>query len=345
MGFFDKFLGGGGSSGSTGKLPKETPFFREYEHVQDMLAGAMSSIAKVRHFTSKRLHVIKKVNPQTPEAKRKLQRELEVSFQMQHENVIRFIAWEKRGNETWILMEYVDGPSLRGFLRDQLVLRQAKPPLLSGRDFITVYCQCARALQYVHGKGYLHLDVKPENFLVTGLKSVGETKVDRSKDTQVFKREVLEQAGGISVKLIDFGISMRIDEPKVGVGGSILYVAPEVVGGVQTQSQVGPASDLWSLGATMYEVATGRPPYLPAWFEGKPQHWQTLWNEYEKQDASVKKAYDGDMLKKRISTPVDVSKAPYSDAIRGVLKKCLELPMTRRFTSSAALVSELEKFL
>jgi len=341
MGFFDRFTGASKSA----NLPKETSFYREYEHVADLLPGAMSTISKVRHVQSKRLHCIKKIRPTTDQGRKALLREIEISFQMQHENIVRYIAWEKRGDETWVLMEWIEGTSLRNFLRDQILTKGAKPPFLTGRDFMTVYVQAARALQYVHGKGFLHLDVKPENFLVSGLKSVAESTTSRSKDTQVFKREVLEQAGGISLKLIDFGISMKMDEPKQNVGGSFLYVAPEVVGGAASQAQVGPSADLWSLGATMYELACGRPPYLPAWFDGRPQHWQALWGEYERQDASLKKAFDQEMLKKRLSLPADMTRLKYSDAIVGIVKKCLELPFSRRYTSAAALVSELEKFL
>ena len=343
MGFFDK-LTGANKGPSTGKYPKETPFALDYEHLKDLLPGAMSTISQVRHKQSKRLFCIKKIRPATEAAKKKLERELEVSFQMQHENIGRTIAWQKNGAETWILMEWIEGPSLRSFTRDWYMGKAAKPPLLSGRDFMTVFVHAARALQYVHGKGYLHLDVKPENFLAVGLRSIAEASTSRSKDTQVFKKEVLQQAGAIYVKLIDFGVSVRLDEPKTGLGGSPLYVSPEVVG-AQTQLQVGPAADIWSLGATMYEVSCGRPPFLPGWFEQKSVHWQALWGEYDRQDPTVKKAYDQDMLKKRLSTPVDMERVPYSDAIKAIVKKCLEIPPARRYTSSAQLVTELEKFL
>lgn len=340
MGFFDKFTG----SGNTGKIPKETPFALDYEHVKDVMPGAMSTIAQVRHRQSKRLFCLKKVRPSTDQARRKLERELEVSFQMQHENIVRTLAWQKSGAESWILMEWVEGSTLRAFMRDWYMTKGAKPPLLSGRDFMTVFVHAARALQYVHGKGFLHLDVKPENFIANGLRSIAETTTSRSQDTQIFKKEVLQQAGAILVKLLDFGVAMRIDEPKVGLGGSPLYVAPEVTN-PQTQAQVGPAADLWSLGATMYELACGRPPYLPAWFEGKSAHWQSLWGEYDNQDPTVKRAYDQELLKKRTGGAVDMTKVPYSDAIKAIMKKCVEIPPTRRYTSSAQLVSELEKFL
>ncbi|MEK7467583.1 MAG: serine/threonine-protein kinase [Planctomycetota bacterium] len=342
MGFFDKLTGG--KTGSTAKYPKETPFAMDYEHVKDLLPGAMSTVSQVRHRQSKRLFCIKKVRPGTDAQKKKLERELEISFQMQHENIARTIAWQKSGAETWILMEWIEGPSLRAFMRDWYMTKGAKPPLLSGRDFMTVFLHAARALQYVHGKGFLHLDVKPENFLASGLRSIAETNVSRSKDTQIFKKEVLQQAGAILAKLIDFGVAMRIDEPKVGLGGSPLYVAPEVVG-AQTQAQVGPAADLWSLGATMYEVACGRPPFLPGWFELRKEHWQASWGEYDRQDPTVKKAYDQEMLKKRLGTLVDMTRVPYSDAIKAIVKKCVEIPPTRRYTSAAQLVSELEQFV
>jgi serine/threonine protein kinase len=342
MGFFDKLTGGKG--GGTAKYPKETPFAYDYEHIKDLMPGAMSTVSQVRHKQSKRIFCIKKVRPVNDAAKKKLERELEVSFQMQHENIGRTIAWQKNGAETWILMEWIEGPSLRSFMRDWYMTKGAKAPLLSGRDFMTVFLHTARALQYVHGKGFIHLDVKPENILAAGLRPVAETSAARSKDTQIFKKEVLQQAGAISAKLIDFGVAIRLDEPKTGLGGSPLYVAPEVVGS-QTQSQVGPASDLWSLGATMYELACGRPPFLPGWFEQKTAHWQSQWGEYDRQDPTVKRAYDQEMLSKRLGTVVDMSRVPYSDAIKAIVKKCVEIPPARRYTSAAQLVSEIETFI
>ncbi|NUN48962.1 MAG: protein kinase [Candidatus Brocadiae bacterium] len=344
MGFFDRITDGFKKSPPSA-LPKETPFIQEYEHVKDLLPGAMSTISQVRHRVSKRLFCVKKVKPQNEAQRKSLERELEVSFLMQHENIGKTLAWQRMQGETWVLMEWIEGSSLRMFMRDQFVTRGAKAPLLTGRDFMTVYLKAARALQFVHGKNWLHLDVKPENFLVNGLRPVAETKTDRAKDTQIFRKEVLEQAGGITVKLIDFGISVRIDEPKVGLGGSPLYVSPEVVGGAQTQSQVGPAADIWSLGATMYELASGRPPYLPQWFDNRKEHWQAIWGEYERQDPGIKRTYDQDMVKKRLSTPADMARVVYSDAIKMIIRKSLELPFNRRYTSAAALVSELEKFV
>ena len=81
------------------------------------------------------------------------------------------------------------------------------------------------------------------------------------------------------------------------------------------------------------------------WFEGKTAHWQKLWGEYERQDPTVRRAYDQELLKKRTESPVDMARVPYSEQIKAILKKCLEIPPSRRWTSTAALVTEIEKFL
>src|SRR5690606_17219080 len=130
------------------------------------------------------------------------------------------------GDAYWLVMELVEGPTL-----SQLV-RERGP--LPGPEAARLLAQVAEALTTAHRAGIVHRDVKPPNILAT---PHGHAK------------------------LTDFGIAKGADDTShtmTGlVTGSPAYLAPEVA----TGSPATPASDVWSLGATLYHLLAGRPPY------------------------------------------------------------------------------------
>ncbi|HZM70302.1 MAG TPA: sigma 54-interacting transcriptional regulator [Candidatus Cryosericum sp.] len=120
----------------------------------------------------------------------------------------------------FLTMEYVEG-------RD-LATRRGRAALAG---FDALAAQCLRALDYIHARGYLHNDIKPQNILL---------------------------AEPLQVKLLDFGLAQqRTSQPFGAVSGTLHYVAPERLAGGSGD----PRSDLYSLGAVLYEVLTGRPPF------------------------------------------------------------------------------------
>ncbi len=130
------------------------------------------------------------------------------------------------GDERWLVMEYIDGVTLATLVRrDGALTPDQASPLVR---------QAADALAAAHSAGIVHRDVKPSNILVT-------------EDGQV--------------KLSDFGIARAEADATLTqtglVTGSPAYLAPEVASGdVATD-----ASDVWSLGATLFHALSGRPPY------------------------------------------------------------------------------------
>ena len=145
---------------------------------------------------------------------------------LQHPNILPiFDAGEENGHY-YVVMEHVQGArTLAAYCRPDNLLRVD--------DVVKIIYQCARALQYAHKRGVIHRDIKPSNIMLT-----------RDND----------------VRIIDFGIAILrdADVSKIeGIAGSPSYMSPEQV----ESAEITTASDVYSLGAVMYELLTGFRPF------------------------------------------------------------------------------------
>ena len=145
---------------------------------------------------------------------------------LNHPNIIALYDAGMEADLCYIVMEYVDGDTLLPWCR-------RNGPRMPLDKVLDVGIKCARGLDYSHFKGVLHRDIKPSNIMIT-------------KD-------------GVP-KIMDFSIA-ELNEPREGVGstavGSPLYMSPEQV----MRQPVGPTSDLYALGAVLYQLLTGEPPF------------------------------------------------------------------------------------
>ncbi len=141
-----------------------------------------------------------------------------------HPGVVQVFDLGVDGDEPYLVMELIEGPTLRNLVID------GGP--LPARDVCALGIQLARALEAAHARGIVHRDVKPAN--------------------------VLRTPGGVW-KLADFGVAHMPDSEATVSGqflGTPAYAAPEAL----TQGVFSPASDVYGLGATLYEAATGARP-------------------------------------------------------------------------------------
>ena len=153
------------------------------------------------------------------------QREATLAARLNHPHVVAVFDFVSEGEEQWLVMEHVVGADLAELVTDGGGLRPEEAARL--------LAQVAEALTAAHEAGIVHRDVKPSNILVT--------------------------ADG-TAKLTDFGIARARDSTLTASGmvaGSPAYLAPEVAMG----SPATEASDVWSLGATLYQALSGRQPY------------------------------------------------------------------------------------
>ncbi len=156
---------------------------------------------------------------QSPEFEAEL-REARLQAQLDHDGIVRMVGTERAEGRFFLVLEYVDGVTLREHLsrRSPLPLEEADRILRS----------ILEALAYAHGKGVVHLDLKPENIFVL-------------PDGRV--------------KIGDFGLARMAEKTLVtmsSVKGTLHYMAPE-----QLDGHAGPAADLWAVGAIAYELYTG----------------------------------------------------------------------------------------
>lgn len=182
-----------------------------------------------------RLHrhvAIKVLDPELADdetARQRFCRESRAAASITHENVVAVHHVEKSGDGRlpFLVMQLITGESL-----EQRLARDKRPAL---REIVRIGMEAARGLAAAHAQGLIHRDVKPGNILL--------------------------EAAGDRVKLTDFGLARVAEDVRLTrtgfVTGTPLYMAPEQGGGGDPD----PRSDLFSLGAVLYEMCAGRPPF------------------------------------------------------------------------------------
>ncbi len=175
----------------------------------------------------------------TDRAVRTLVREARITGGLEHPNVIpvHALGVDREGAPV-LVMKRVEGVAWRTLIQDEA--HEGWRPLLAGhgdrmRAHVEILTQVSRALEFAHDRGVIHRDVKPQNVMIGRF---GE------------------------VYLLDWGVAMRLEERNAepqGIVGTPGYLAPEMARG--DPRLAGPHTDVYLLGATLYEVLTGKPPH------------------------------------------------------------------------------------
>jgi serine/threonine-protein kinase len=254
--------------------------------------GGMGIVYQARHRKLNRVVALKMILAAHGASAGDLARfraEAEAVAALQHPNIVQVYEAGESAGQPFLALEFVPGGSLAQHLRGA--------PVSSGRA-AEIVLTLARAVQHAHERGVVHRDIKPANVL-------------------------LGPDG--TLKVTDFGLAKRLDAslahtPTGAVLGTPSYMAPEQALG--NARAAGPPADVYSLGAILYELLTGRPP-----FQG-----ETVMQ-------TILQAQQHDPV-----PPAQLNPAVPRD-LETICLKCLEKEPARRYGSAAALADDLRRFV
>ncbi len=216
-----------------------------YEIVEKLGAGTFATVYRARDKELGREVAIKQIHDQYLEEEETLVRfwsEAQLLASLQHPNIVTVFDLERE--KGWLILE---------LMQTNLVERMQGRPM-DVRAIKTTVAHCLRALKYLHGRGLIHGDIKPSNMMIDSRRRV---------------------------KIGDFGLARRVsDEDGSLLKGTTRYMAPEVVS--DEFGEVGPASDVYSLGFAAYELLCGKQfedlfPGMSAFGRNKQVAWM-MWH-------------------------------------------------------------------
>ncbi len=204
-------------------------FSNRYEIQRELAQGGMAEVYLARDQLLTRPVALKALFPEfarEPSFVERFRREAQAAANLNHPNIVAIYDWGQESGTYFIVMEYVEGRSVRDLIRSEAPV--------DGNTTAEIAAEIASALAFAHRNGVVHRDVKPGNVLLT-------------------------QQG--TVKVTDFGIARAGTSDGLTQTGSVMgtatYFSPEQAQGLVVDGR----SDVYSLGVVMYEMVTGVPPF------------------------------------------------------------------------------------
>lgn len=281
-----------GTDGESFSVGERVRYFGDYELVEEIARGGMGVVFKARQLNLNRTVALKMILAGQFAGQEDVQRfytEAEAAANLDHPGIVPIFEIGECDGQHYFSMGYVEGQSLSQRLADDpLTPRQAA-------ELMKKVCD---AIAYAHERGVIHRDLKPANIL---LDASGQPKVT------------------------DFGLAKKTEAGSdlTGTGqilGTPAYMPPEQASG--DIERVGPLADVYSLGAVLYCLLTGCPPFQAA----SPM--DTLIQVLEKDPVAPRQ--------RNAAIPID---------LETICLKCLEKEQTRRYVSAAALAEDLGRYL
>jgi serine/threonine protein kinase len=267
--------------------------FGDYELLKEVGRGGMGVVYKARQKSLDRIVALKMILPGPLANADDLQRfrtEAEATARLQHPNIVAIHEVGEVDGQHFYSMDYIEGPSLT---------QRLTAGLLPGHEAARYVMLLAYAIHHAHQHGILHRDLKPSNILL-----------DRADQPHI----------------TDFGLAKRLGASDSGqtrtgaVMGTPSYMAPEQAAG--KNKDLGPACDVYALGAILYELVTGRPPFRS-----------------ETPLDTLKHVLEQDAAPPRLLNP------KIEHDLETICLKCLEKDPRRRYESADALAQDLKRYL
>lgn len=264
----------------------------DYELIQEIARGGMGVVYRARQISLNRIVAVKVVlhGPfSSPEFVMRFRTEAMAVAGLQHPNIVAIYEVGQAGDDHFFSMEYIEGANLADLTR-------AHP--LPGRRAATYLQTIAETVHYAHERGVLHRDLKPSNVLL----------------------DAFDQP-----RITDFGLAKLVGtDAELTTTGQVLgspnYIAPEQAAG--KLNETGLTADVYSLGAILYHLLTGRPPFQG---ETLPE----ILMQVQNMDPVAPRRLNP-------SVPLD---------LQTICLKCLQKDPGRRYGSAQALATDLGRFL
>jgi WD40 repeat protein/tRNA A-37 threonylcarbamoyl transferase component Bud32 len=274
--------------------------------------GGMGIVYQARHVKLNRVVALKMILSGGHAADlARFRGEAEAVARLQHPGIVQIFEIGEWNGQPFFSLEFVDGGSLAQKLAG------IPQPSLPAAHLVE---SLARAMAFAHQRGIVHRDLKPANILLQ--KDEGGRMKDESEAGP--DSSVILHPSSFRPKITDFGLAKRVEnENRLTASGAILgtpsYMAPEQAEG--KSKAIGPAADIYALGAILYEMLTGRPPFLGA---------SAL--------DTLQQIVTAEPVPPRRLQP----QAPYD--LETICLKCLQKDPQKRYADASALADDLRRF-
>jgi serine/threonine protein kinase len=281
----------GTSESSDGiKAPPASVSIPGYEVLGELGRGGMGVVYKARQVKADRLVALKLMlhaGHAGSKARERFSLEVQAVARLQHPNIVQLYEVGETDGLPYFTLEYVPGGALS---------KKIDQSLMTGREVAAMMAVMARAISYAHRNGVIHRDLKPGNVLI---------------------------ATDGAPKIADFGLARKLEEDTHlthtgAVVGTPSYMAPEQASG---ETGAGPSVDIYALGAILYELLTGRPPFT---------------------GPTVIDIFD--QLRNTEPLPPSAFQPRVPRDLETICLKCLQKDAARRYASADELADDLDRF-
>lgn len=301
-----------------GRPPRERiGYFGDYELISEIARGGMGVVYKAKQVNLDRIVALKMILSgqfASEEDVRRFYQEAEAAANLEHPGIVPIFEVGRHEGHHFFSMAFVEGPSLAHLV--------ANSPL-PAKTAAEVMKHVADAITYAHDRGVIHRDLKPANILMARKTERGDSS--GSQAVTLSTAEGTDATGVFQPKVTDFGLAKKSEggSELTGTGqilGTPSYMPPEQASG--HAQDIAPSADIYSLGAVLYCLLTGHPPFQAA------NVLDTLMQVLEKEPVS----------------PRDINPRIPKD-LETICLKCLQKDRRKRFGSALALAEDLGRFL
>jgi eukaryotic-like serine/threonine-protein kinase len=285
---------------------EEFPTIPGYDLLRELGRGGMGIVYLARHRELKRpvaLKMLLAAGQHDRETRDRFRREAEAVARLQHPGIVQVHDVGEHDGQPYIALEFIDGPNL--------ATRTAGTPL-APRLAAQLIEALARAVDSAHQRGIVHRDLTPRNILLARGASPAALRLSET-DVERF-----------DPKITDFGLAKELDDDCSQTLSGVIMGTPHYMSPEQAQGlahAIGPATDIYALGAIFYELLTGRPPFLAA-------------SRLE----ALKQVVERDPL------PPSQLQPRVARDVETICLKCLAKEPQKRFASAAQLADDLHRW-